>query len=423
MTARRFDPSSTPVTVALVLLLNGLFYTAFVAGEDKPNAVAPVTVRRSLAAKPLVKPTLVKPTMESAAVTTAEDDLARAPEVEAATLPPPADYEAPRATALAPGPGAPGATVLWTERKLSEVSLSIPASFGSGVTTRTRGKVKRDGLDDLPFVRVTIDGDDEIRGVPVLSDAGNPTPYILIKDVLGEATEHRRMGDILNLNITSAQPRSRRSPGKVGNGSLRLSLGSLTDLKTRSPLTIHLTPGGWEANPASGSWLALPTSREGSDTISIHLQSGEDLDVFLPLIRAAQGMTAVPGGTIEKSQEGYCFVRRGEVVATIWGAPLATETWAKIASGLKASLIYRGAASAFIMSPRFEPEFQKKLAHTNAIGNEPIYVYDSRPGDGRYPVLPGTLLGEPEIAAYLQNATGIFNRPVQLMSTSAMLAH
>ncbi|MBM4252224.1 MAG: hypothetical protein FJ146_09655 [Deltaproteobacteria bacterium] len=411
MTARRFDPSSTPVTVALVLLLNGLFYTAFVAGEDKPNAVAPTTVRRTLAAKPLVKAP-----KEPKGVATADADFGKPLEDEPAPLPPPMDMPAPRAAA-------PGGTVLWTERKLSEVSLSIPASFGTGVTTRTRGKVKRDGGDDLPFVRVTVEGDDEIHGVPVLSDAGNPTPYILIKDILGDTNEHRRIGDLLNLTITSAQPRTRRSPGKVGNGSLHLSLGSLTDLKTRSPLTLHLAPGGWESNPASGSWLALPPSREGNDTISIHLQSGEDLDVFLPLIRAAQGMTAVPGGTVDRSQEGYCFVRRGEVVATIWGAPLATETWAKIASGLKASLIYRGAASAFIMSPRFEPEFQKKLAQTNAIGNEPIYVYDARPGDGRYPVLPGTLLAEPEIAAYLQHATGLFNRPVQLMSTSAMLAH
>ncbi len=418
MTARRFDPTSTPVTVALVLLLNGLFYTAFVAGEDKPNAVAPVTVKRSLAAKPLKAP--VRPLTQEAKLDAEDVDTASTREFATMAPPPPVDHQGPR-------PQGAGGTVLWTERKLSEVSLSIPASFGSGVTTRTRGKVKRDGADDLPFVRVTIEGDDEIRGVPVLSDAGNPTPYILIKDVLGEGNDqrpdHRRMGDLLSLNITSAQPRSRRNPGKVGNGSLHLTLGSLTDLKTRSPLTLHLTQGGWEGNPASGSWLALPTVREGNETLSIHLQSGEDLDVFLPLIRAAQGMTAVPGGTVDKSQEGYCFVRRGEVVATIWGAPVANETWAKIASGLKASLIYRGPASAFIMSPRFEPEFQKKLAQTNAIGSEPIYVYDSRPGDGRYPVLPGTMLGEPEIAAYLQNATGLFNKPVQLMSTSAMLAH
>lgn len=411
MTARRFDPSSTPVTVALVLLLNGLFYTAFVAGEDKPNAVAPVTVKRTLAAKPLVKAQ-----KQVAAVDAQDEDPVTTRELDPVSPPPPIDYQAPR-------PQGPAGTVLWTERKLSEVSLSIPASFGTGVTTRTRGKIKRDGADDLPFVRVTVEGDDEIRGVPVLNDAGNPTPYILIKDVLGEGSEHRRMGDLLGLTITSAQPRTKRSPGKFGSGSLHLTLGSLTDLKTRSPITLHLTPGGWEGNPSSGSWLALPTAREGSETLSIHLQSGEDLDVFLPLIRAAQGMTAVPGGTVDKSQEGYCFVRRGEVVATIWGAPMATETWAKIASGLKASLIYRGPASAFIMSPRFEPEFHKKLAQTNAVGNEPIYVYDSRPGDGRYPVLPGTMLGEPEIAAYLQNATGIFNRPVQLMSTSAMLAH
>ena len=86
-------------------------------------------------------------------------------------------------------------------------------------------------------------------------------------------------------------------------------------------------------------------------------------------------------------------------------------------------MIVRGSASAFLMAPKSEPEFMKKLEAVSKWLHEPIYVYDSRPGDGRYPVLPATVLREPQIASYLQSATGIFTRPVQLLSPSADLAH
>ena len=246
-----------------------------------------------------------------------------------------------------------------------------------------------------------------------------------MKDLLTQESAEHKSGDILRLTIDGTHGKRRGKGGDAGPwaGSLTLNVASIADLRHRGPLTMHLSPGGWEANASAATWLALPGAAEGDQSVSIQLEDGKDMVSLLPLIRAAHSMSIAPENKMSKQREGYCFVRRGEVVATLWGAALPAELWTKIATALRASMIFRGSASAFLMAPKSEPEFMKKLEAVSKWLHEPIYVYDSRPGDGRYPVLPATVLREPQIASYLQSATGIFTRPVQLLSPSADLAH
>ena len=310
------------------------------------------------------------------------------------------------------------ATILWTERSLTDVGLSIPAVFA----TQGQGKQGRDGF---PVARIRIGDNQASHTVAVVSDQGSPTPYILMKDLLTQDSKEHKAGDILKLTIDGSKTKRHGKGGVAGvrAGSLTLNLASVADLHERGPLTMHLSPGGWETNASGTTWLALPGAAEGDQSVSIQLEDGKDMVSLMPLIRAAHGMSVVSESKSAKQREGYCFVRRGEVVATMWGAALPTELWSKIATALRASMIFRGSASAFIMAPKNEPDFKKKLESVSKWLHDPIYVYDSRPGDGRYPVLPATVLNEPQIASYLQSATGIFSRPVQLMSPSAALAH
>ncbi len=421
---RRFDPSSTVFTVALVLLLNVLFYAAFVTDDGASEGSKAPTLSRSLAAKGATarraqarpKPSEVEPVTEVEPEAEDREHDKTSPSYEhypskarASNKVYPSSVTSQVNTA---------ATILWTERSLTDVGLSIPAVFA------THGQGKH-GKHNFPMARMRIGDNREVHSVAVMSDQGSPTPYILMKDLLTQESAEHKAGDVLKLTIDGTKAKRRGKGGDAGAraGSLTLNLASIADLHSRGPLTMHLTPGGWETNASATTWLALPGAAEGDQSVSIQLEDGKDMLSLMPLIRAAHGMSVVPESKSAKQREGYCFVRRGEVVATLWGAALPTELWSKIATALKASMIFRGSASAFIMAPKSEPDFKKKLEAVSKWFHEPIYVYDSRPGDGRYPVLPATVLNEPQIASYLQSATGIFSRPVQLMSPSAALAH
>ena len=430
---RRFDPSSTVFTVALVLLLNVLFYAAFVTDDGASEGSTAPTLARGLAAKgSAARRAQARPKRSEVEPVTEVELAADAPEhdktstslTSSKTSESDDHYPSKAQASNKVYPSGvtsqvnTGATILWTERSLTDVGLSIPAVFAS----HTQGK---HGKQDFPVARMRIGANQESHTVAVMSDQGSPTPYILMKDLLTQESTEHKAGDILKLTIdgTKTKRHGKGSGAGARAGSLTLNLASVADLHGRGPLTMHLTPGGWETNASATTWLALPGAAEGDQSVSIQLEDGKDMASLMPLIRAAHGMSVVPESKSAKQREGYCFVRRGEVVATLWGAALPTELWSKIATALRASMIFRGSASAFIMAPKSEPDFKKKLEAVSKWFHEPIYVYDSRPGDGRYPVLPATVLNEPQIASYLQNATGIFSRPVQLMSPSAALAH
>ena len=442
---RRFDPSSTVFTVALVLLLNVLFYAAFVTDDGASEGSTAPTLSRGLAAKgsaarraharskrsevePVTEVELAAdaPEHDKTSTSLTSSKTSKTSKTSEADDHYPSKVQASNSDNVYPSGLTSqlntqvntGATILWTERSLTDVGLSIPALFA----THAQGK---HGKQDLPVARMRIGANQESHTVAVMSDQGSPTPYILMKDLLTQESTEHKAGDILKLTIDGTKTKRHGKGGGAGAraGSLTLNLASVADLYGRGPLTMHLTPGGWETNASATTWLALPGAAEGDQSVSIQLEDGKDMVSLMPLIRAAHGMSVVSETKSTKQRDGYCFVRRGEVVATLWGAALPTELWSKIATALRASMIYRGSASAFIMAPKSEPDFKKKFEAVSKWFHEPMYVYDSRPGDGRYPVLPATVLNEPQIALYLQNATGIFSRPVQMMSPSAALAH
>ena len=402
----RFDSSSLVFTVALVALVNALFYVGFVGDDEDPSLSFRV---RSLATKKLAAHLLANP-----------PKLNSKTQINAGAKSPQSSTHGSDKPLGEAGP----VSVLWTERSLSDATLSLPASvISSSDASGPSGKGK-----DLSTIKVLLDGDDEFREVAASRIAGESTPQILVKDILADYNDELESGDIVKMTIAALRPKNlakeaRKSSHKPPVGSLSLRLASLADLRERSSLTIRVVPGVWEQHPLASSWLALPAVTKNDEAMSIHLKNAQDLAQFLPMIRGAKALSIEADGKRENYLDGYCFVRGREVAAVVWGGSVTSEQWSRIANALHASMIYRGPAAAFLMAPHHEVNFADKLTAVSKVMKGPIFVYDSRPGDGRYPILPATILNEPQIATYLQDATALFTRPVQLLAPSVALAH
>ncbi|MCX6109522.1 MAG: hypothetical protein NTZ90_07965 [Proteobacteria bacterium] len=291
--------------------------------------------------------------------------------------------------------------VFWTTVSLRDPDLILSVPFGELPTLSS-------DVAWLPFVRVGL-----AAGGSTLVVRGEGNAFKLALSELLRKTAATPHGEILDLHLAAGAVVQRGGDKKLvmAKKVRPLHLGSLADLSKVGALTIQVVPGTWQAQAGAKDWFQVTPTQAGPQVVTLRLSDGKDLMALAPLIQGASSfMAAAAESGLAKSQ-ATCFVRNGRVVATAQGAPLAPSVLTKIAGALRATLTYQGAVTAFLVEPR-TGSFHAKLA---AASKAPLYVYDARRGDGRYQVLPDTLLHNPLMSKYIEAATALFTQPVTML--------
>lgn len=192
-----------------------------------------------------------------------------------------------------------------------------------------------------------------------------------------------------------------------------IQIASFADYDAAKPLTLRLTPGT-AAKQAVGGWYRFKPERGDDQTapLTVRLAAGQDLKLLMPLIHQASTFSATPAANLG-TNDGVFFIRDGQLIAGAWGPALTASVRQALGALLKASLQYRGAATAFVAQGKLSPQMGIRLLEHDA--KKQLYIYDKHGPDALITIPALKFVNSPAIQAHYSKAQAIFSQAVDLL--------